>query len=189
MIVSDIKLLGLDDAKKYASLPFSTSKAIRDTTLVALAHKQQRSHAKFLRHATVNCLVQAPILWWIEFDTYKVGVTRTSTSTMHTLLSNKLDVSDLDITLLDNMQPVIRQLLSELIKDINKLVELNKNNSELLLAVKSILPCSFVYRSYITMSYEALRNMYHDRKNHRLPYWKVFLDSFKDLEGWKEYVL
>ena len=123
MIVSDIKLLGLDEAKKYASLPFSTSKAIRATTLVALAHKTQRSHAKFLRHATVNCLVQAPILWWIEFDTYRVGVTRTSTSTMHTLLSNKLDIFDLDITLLDNMQPAVRQLLSELIKDINKLVE------------------------------------------------------------------
>ena len=57
------------------------------------------------------------------------------------------------------------------------------------MAIKTLLPESFIYSSHYTMNYENLRTMYHDRKNHRVPEWKEFLNAFKDIPYFKEFIV
>ena len=188
MIVSDIKVYGLEEAIKYASLPFSKLNAYRRTTLTTLAKQKQRSHAKFLRQVMIGAYVQAPMFWWVEFDTYKVGTVRNSSSTMHTLLKNKIDSVCFDTSLLTDMKPAVDQILKSIMNDMNRMISLERDNQELLLAIKSLLPSSFVYHSYVTFNYEVLRTMYFDRRYHKLPHWRLFLDSFKNIPYFDEFI-
>lgn len=193
MNVYDIKVYGLQEATKNAGLPFSKGEP-RTQTLIKLANSKQRSHAKFLRQIMVCFNITASGMFMKELDTYKIGTTRMSSSTMHTLLNKPLDYdnfsfyniynSDYDIPL----EQEFKKVLDAIIEFDRKVLQSNSSDIEKLMLVKSIIPESFKYSSYITMNYEVLRTMYNDRKNHRLPEWKMFLESFESIPYFNEFI-
>lgn len=171
MIVLNIKTAFVEEALDFAGLPYEKGRP-KEKTLKALANASQRSHGKFLRQMMISFVVEAPTYWWIEFDTYKVGTTRMSTSTMHTLMNGVFP---------DNFEPTLG---GDIVRSINELIAKGD-----LLAVKAALPASFKYSSFVTMNYEVLRNIYRDRLTHKLPQWKDFIHSFKDIPYYEDFIV
>lgn len=193
MQVTNIKVYNLMEALEGAGMPFSKGKPL-DSTLVNLANAKQRSNSKFLRQCLISFNITAPLYWLSEFDTYRIGVTRMSTSTMHTLLKQKLTIGDFEYendVISMRLYSATKYSIIKIIERIEEIKELHSDSSDtdLLIAIKKILPSSFKYTSHITMNYEVLRTMYHDRINHRLIEWKVFLDSFKDIPYFNEFIV
>ncbi len=182
MKVKNIKWYGLGEALDHAGLPYDKG-CPQIGTLTKLANATQRSHAKFMRQIMLGFVVEAPLYWWTEFDTYKNGVSRMSNSTMHTLLSKKLDYDDFEIGCSLNFYDE----LFDRIEWVKK--QDNYTDAEKLLVIKKILPSGYKYTSYITMNYEVLRNMYHDRISHRLPEWQVFLKAFEHIPYFDEFIV
>ena len=196
MKVSNIHVYGLESALLNAGLPYEKGKP-RIDTLIKLANSKSRSHSKFLRQIMIGFNVEAPAYWLTEFDTYRIGITRMSTSTMHTLLKKQLTYEDFGIKSNENFssdKSTIDTYLASRIDLLIDSIELIKkythcaNDIEKLIAIKKILPMSFKYASYITMNYEVLRTMYNDRINHRLPEWQEFLNSFESILYFNEFI-
>jgi len=118
-------------------------------------------HNKFLESVIVWLDVTAPRYWWQQFDTYRVGVTKQSESTMHTLTSRPLTADDFECGMDLSSIPELLEAIS--IKDWK--------------TAKRLLPESFLQRRIVTTSYKTLRHVYHQRKNHRLEEWQFFLNS------------
>ena len=171
MIVKNIKTAFIEESLEFSGLPFSRGKP-KEKTLFSLANASQRSHGKFLRQMMISFVATAPFYWWTEFDTYKIGTTRMSTSTMHTLMKG-VDQSHFE----DKIAQSYIDAINEEIK------------SGDLIKVKALLPASFCYTSYVTMNYEVLRTIYRDRITHRLPQWKQFLLSFSEIPYFKEFII
>jgi hypothetical protein len=130
------------------------------------------SHAKVMRFVDVYMRVNAPRYFWQEFDTYGVGVVRMSRSTVHKILARPLTTEDFD----GGTWQFYLEHLNELIK--------RKD----LLRIKKDLPENFLQERFVKVNYQALRHMYHDRKNHKLPEWHTFLDAVSLLPFFEEFI-
>lgn len=122
------------------------------------------SHAKFLESVVVWLDIDAPRYWWQQFDTYRVGVTKQSESTMHTLKSRQLRPSDFSVPIEDILLEMLNTLLLE-------------DSIDLL---KGYLPESFLQRRIVCLNYKVLRRIFRQRKSHRLPEWRVFIKSVEE---------
>lgn len=132
----------------------------------ALAMKGQ-GHNKFLETMCVWIDVKAPRYWWQEMDTYRVGVTKQSESTMHTLTKRPVDSSMFE----EPMAPYMFNGINAMIK------ELGNDGGPILSQIKAALPEGFLQKRIICTNYKALQGMYWQRKNHRLPHWPLFFDQ------------
>lgn len=149
-------------------------------------------HSKFLRQIMVWVDIKAPIYWWSEFDTYKVGVVRDSCSTMHTLtktINKYMDTPEIKAWINDDSNIAESDFISDLFevdpKDKITSDILMKNFKEMcqimlhgeltetdkLRLLKKVLPSSWLQKSTVSMSYQNIRSMLIDRRNHRLPEW------------------
>jgi len=117
-------------------------------------------HNKFLEHIVVWLEIRAPRYIWQEFDTYRVGVSKSSESTMHTILKRPLTQEDFS-------SPIGFWQLRRL----NKLIR----NREFL-KLKDELPEGFLQRRMVCVNYKSLRNIINQRKTHRLPHWKMMIE-------------
>lgn len=147
-------------------------------------------HGKFMRQIYVSFDITAPLYWWSEFDTYHYN-TKNSCSTMHKLMSRHVELTDFEDfkNKEELLRPVIAQL-NKLVDEYNKegLTQAQKN--ELLVCAKSILPCSYLQRRMVSSNYQELRNMYFQRKNHRLALWRAnFCDWVATLPYSKELIM
>lgn len=140
-------------------------------------------HNKFLESICVWIDITAPRYFWQDFDTYRAGVTKQSESTMHTITKKELTVGDFEGI----------EVNIETLDDINSYIALYKNynltkrNKEaLFMQIKRRLPEGFLQRRVVCTNYKALRNIYHQRKNHRLPEWRQFCEALQELKhsGW-----
>lgn len=145
-------------------------------------------HGKFLRMIIFSCDIVAPMYWWKEMDTYKVGTVRNSCSTMHKITEKEFTVEDFSVEHLDHFS------ITQLKYIIGRL---NANRSEYLLwdpkdetalskkdywwQLIQLLPSSYNQRATWTANYEVLRNIYHARKNHKLDEWHKFCDMIEEL--------
>lgn len=131
-------------------------------------------HRKFLRQIIVWCDIEAPLFWWKEFDTYKVGTVANSCSTMHTLTWNHLERTDFAAGALSE------QLLSEIIDELNHRIDEWKSETdrdkkeEIWREIIEMLPSSYMQTRTVMMSYEVLRNIFFARRSHKLREWKEF---------------
>lgn len=139
-----------------------------------LAHKQG-GHSKFLESIQVWILVHACRSFWQEFDTYRVGVTKQSASTMHTLTKRYADVSDFEAG-----------TDAAVISAFNHVLE---NNPGDITAIKNNLPEGFLQFRVVCTNYKALQNICYQRKGHRLKYWKTFIDALETQLDYPEWVL
>jgi len=143
-------------------------------------------HAKHLRMIMVWAEIWAPRFWWNEFDTYRAGVEKLSCSTMHKLTSRALTFEDFETEnglepeeiepVVDILNGWITQYTLETEPDAKKKVWRK---------IIQFLPQSYIQRRTVMMSYAALRNIIHQRENHKLNEWHQFIDWVHTLpESW-----
>ena len=143
-------------------------------------------HRKFMRMITVHMDIVAPLYWWKEFDTYKVGTVANSCSTMHTLMDRPLTLYDFSHDMLPERSGAMDSLLST-IRVINELMSEHKaavkaeDRKSTWYQVIQLLPTSFNQRRTVMLNYEVIRNMYHARKYHKLDEWRELCDVFEGL--------
>lgn len=151
-----------------------------DLALMKKLVKAGSDHSKFMRMINVTCDIVAPLYWWKEFDTYKVGTVRNSCSTMHKIADKAFTLDDfshehLIVASLNSLNRTIDDLNScrdgYLNEDISKNPERKK---EVWWQMIQLLPSSYNQRATVQMNYAVLRNMYHARKNHKLDEWHDF---------------
>lgn len=162
-----------------------------DLDLMQKLVKAGSEHRKFLRQIFVSVDITAPIYWWKEFDTYKVGTASNSTSTMHKLASTPItmncfemgDFADSDEESNDynlytkSLWSMLIDHLEALRKEFNETKD-KRYWKELI----RLLPESWLQKRTITMNYENILNMYRQRKHHKLTEWsKSFCDWVKNL--------
>ena len=163
---------------------------------LALAKKLVRAgsdHRKFLRQIFVSMDITAPLYWWKEFDTYKVGTVANSCSTMHKIHDRDLTLGDFSAEHLDAWGLVT---LGNVIRTINLDRDMYVNydskqgskddRKEYWYQMIQLLPSSYNQTRTVTMNYEVLLNMHHARKDHKLDEWHVFCDTVADMLYFKE---
>ena len=140
---------------------------------LALAERLCRAgsdHRKFIRQIFVSVDITAPLYWWKEFDTYKVGTVANSTSTMHKLHAKPIEASDFSIDrLTDESRAAFDSYLAWIEQVRQRYLETGERKwwDDLI----QLLPSSYNQMRTVTMNYENLRNIYFARRNHKLPEW------------------
>lgn len=143
-------------------------------------------HRKFMRMITVYMDVEAPLYWFKEFDTYKVGTVANSCSTMHKIHAKEFTLDDFSCEHLDKNDFHGKEALAYL-EDM--IVILNKSRDRFLETkdkkywwyMIQLLPSSYNQKRTILLNYEVLANMYKSRKNHKLDEWREFCEFVKTL--------
>lgn len=139
-----------------------------------LAHKQG-GHNKFLESINISLDIKAPRYWWSEFDTYRVGITKQSESTIHTLTKRKLTQKDFEYGL---PLPMLNCLNEEI--DRYKCTEHQEEKEHHFRTLKAFLPESYLQRRIVVLNAKTLQNIIAQRINHRLPEWKQFCDTLRN---------
>ena len=157
---------------------------------LALAKKLTQAgpdHRKFLRQIFVSMDITAPLYWWKEFDTYKVGTVANSCSTMHKIHDKELTVDDFSF---ERTLPICSWFITSVLNVLNTLREryLETKNKVYLDTMIQFLPSSYNQKRTVTLNYEVLLNMYRARKDHKLDEWQRFCDTVADLPYFKEVI-
>lgn len=145
-------------------------------------------HRKFIRQIFVSVDITAPLYWWKEFDTYKVGTVANSTSTMHKIHSKEFSREDFSFDKLDEPSLKVMDGLIEYMEDLRKRFVETKDKA-LWYDLIQMLPSSYNQMRTVTFNYENLRNMYFARRGHKLDEWHVFCDWVSSLPYAKELIL
>ena len=177
----------VDIEDKSLCLDFALGEA--DYDLMMRLAKGGAVHAKYRRMIPVFLTINAPLYWWKEFDTYKVGTVANSCSTMHKIQAKEFTMDDFSIEHLIINQAVPCTVLSPAEFMQGMLNALN-GCREMFLATKEkewwwqmiqLLPTSYNQKRTVMLNYEVLVNIYHSRKNHKLDEWHTFCDWIKTL--------
>lgn len=158
-----------------------------DLTLMRKLVKAGSDHSKFMRMINVTCDITAPLYWWKEYDTYKVGTVANSCSTMHKIHAKEFEwedfswdhlYSDYDIENLGSAE-----LANLILTALNRYREryLQTKNKYDWYQMIQLLPSSYNQKRTIQLNYAVLRNMYHARKNHKLDEWRFFCGWIEEL--------
>ena len=142
------------------------------------------SHRKFMRQIFVSVDITAPRYWWTEFDTYKVGTTSNSCSTMHKIHAKEFELDDFSHEHLITDEPIPTRIYSPMqmmeanIKNLNHLrsLYLETKDKKYWWQLIQLLPQSYNQKRTITMTYENLLNMVSQRRGHKLDEWHDFCD-------------
>ena len=146
-----------------------------DLKLMKQLAKAGPVHAKYRRMITVTCDITAPMFWWAEYDTYKVGTVRNSCSKMHKIHIKPFVIDDFshegcdEITLAKDAMRYVIFVCEGLRELFNKTQE-----KKYWRAIIELLPESYNQKATLMLNYEVLANIYHSRKNHRLDEWQEF---------------
>ena len=143
-----------------------------DKGLVMKLSKAGTDHRKLLRMITVYADITAPLYWWKEFDTYKVGTVANSCSTMHTIHKRDLTIDDFSI---NNNQA---GYYVDIIIDLNALREkyCKTKDIETFRTLIGLLPSSYNQKRTVMLNYEVLANIYKSRQGHKLKEWHEFIE-------------
>lgn len=143
-------------------------------------------HAKFRRMLNVIMDINAPLYFWKELDTYKIGTVRNSCSTMHKIADKEFTLNDFSYEHLTvesvtfGLEPVI-DILNKNRKLYLTWKGVGKEKESLWWQMIQLLPSSYNQKSTLSITYEALANMYKWRNNHKLDEWRVFCEKLKEL--------
>lgn len=172
---------------------FSPDLGFHDLELANTLAKGGPVHAKYRRMIDVYLDITAPLYWWKEFDTYKVGTVANSCSTMHTLHKRDLTLDDFAY---DQLSQCNRNLLDMVIRNINaarrEYIEAPDAHSakQHWYQMIQLLPSSFLQKRTVKLNYEVLHNIYHSpRYNHKLSEWRIFCEWIGTLPYAKELII
>ena len=158
---------------------------------LSLAHRLAVSgsdHRKYLRQVFVSVDITAPIYWWKEFDTYKVGTTANSTSTMHRIHSKDFSRDDFSTDhMTEGALGALDNMISFLEESRIKFTE--TKDKKYWYDIIQLLPSSYNQMRTVTLNYENLMNMYYARRSHKLDEWHTFCDWIRSLPYASELIL
>lgn len=156
-----------------------------DLDLAKRLCKADSDHRKFIRQIFITVDITAPLYWWKEYDTYKVGTVANSTSTMHKIHSKPFEMSDFST---DHMNQETIEFMGKNIEFLENLrVKYNDTKDKTLwYSIIQLLPESYNQMRTCTFSYENAVSMYYSRKNHKLDEWHTFCDWVTELPYFKE---
>lgn len=156
-----------------------------DMKLMKQLSKAGSDHGKFLRMINVTVDLYAPLYWWKEFDTYKVGTVANSCSTMHKIHAKEFRIEDFSC----------EHLLQGPVDDLWNIMDTLNYYRDLYLKEKDktywwqmiqLLPSSYNQLRTVQLNYQVLKSMYHARKNHKLDEWHTFCEWCEGLPYFKE---
>lgn len=136
-------------------------------------------HGKYLRMITVTADVTAPLYWWKEFDTYKVGTVANSCSTMHKIHAKEFTVDDFStdhLGIVPNCDPTYENAFEAVLFALNEARHcyLDTKDKAYWWQMIQLLPTSYNQKRTVQLNYAVLKNIYHARKNHKLTEWHSF---------------
>lgn len=151
-----------------------------DLALMKKLVKAGSDHSKFMRMINVTTDITAPLYWWKEYDTYKVGTVANSCSTMHKIHAKELDISDFSWEHLDEASIQLLEAIIDLL-NANRKKYLETKDKKYWWQMIQLLPTSYEQKRTVQFNYAVLRNMYHSRKNHKLDEWHAFCEWVENL--------
>lgn len=151
-----------------------------DKQLMMALRNAGTDHRKFMRMITVYLDITAPLYWWKEFDTYKIGTVANSCSTMHKITDKEFTLDDFShehlgfqsVRVLKDTIKVMNDFREEFIKDHEK-----ENWWQLI----QLLPSSYNQKRTVMLNYEVLANIYKSRRHHKLDEWHILCDRIESL--------
>ena len=155
----------------------------KDFDLMTRLRNSGTDHRKFMRMITVYLDITAPLYWWKEFDTYKVGTVANSCSTMHKIADKEFTLEDFSYEHLENSWLAH---LKETIRLLNEARDAyhwcnTDAKKEWWWQMIQLLPSSYNQRRTVMLNYEVLANIYKSRRNHKLDEWHTFCDWIENL--------
>lgn len=161
-----------------------------DLDLMKRLRNAGTDHRKFMRMITVYVDITAPLYWWKEFDTYKVGTVANSCSTMHKIHAKKFTIDDFSLEHVD--ADIIDQPFTKILDCLNvlrNLYLLNKDKEDWWQMIQ-LLPSSYNQKRTVMLNYEVLANIYKSRRNHKLDEWSIsFMEWISTLPYAKELII
>lgn len=160
-----------------------------DISLMRKLAASGTSHSKFRRMLPVWVTINAPLYWWKEFDTYKVGTVCNSCSTMHRIAARKFSVEDFSHEHLFGCndvnwgESVPSLTLANIVIALNQQREryLESKDKDAWWQLIQLLPSSYNQRRTVMLNYEVLANIYIQRRDHKLDEWRIFCDWIRTL--------
>ena len=184
---TDEHLIVDSDAEGYFELGLGPN----DRKLMMQLRNSGTDHRKFMRMITVYVDITAPLYWWKEFDTYKVGTVANSCSTMHKIAEKEFTLEDFSYEHLDIRTIKVLEDVVNVLNDYRTLyVNYNANDFEIKgcpskkgiwWQMIQLLPSSYNQKRTVMLNYEVLANIYKSRRNHKLDEWHSFCDWIEDL--------
>ena len=159
-----------------------------DLDLAKRLRRAGSDHRKFIRQIFVSVDITAPLYWWKEYDTYKVGTVANSTSTMHKIHSKPFELEDFSH---DHLTERGLASLQRTIEDLEKirLRFVQDKKKEDWYDMIQLLPTSYNQMRTCTLNYETLVNIYYARRNHKLEEWHTFCRWIETLPYARELIL
>lgn len=160
-----------------------------DYTLMMRLAKAGPEHAKYRRMIVVYADVTAPLYWWKEYDTYKVGTVANSCSTMHKVTAKEFMVDDFSHEHLISDEPVpgrvysAKGMMTATVDNLNmfRKLYLETQDKKYWWQMIQLLPSSYNQRRTVMLNYEVLANIYYQRLNHKLDEWREFCKWIEQL--------
>lgn len=151
-----------------------------DLKLMMQLSEAGSDHAKYLRMMVVYMDITAPMYWWKEFDTYKVGTVRNSSSTMHKIHARPISLSDFSHEHLHGgALASLRLTISTLNSERERFIA--TKDKDAWWQMIQLLPSSYNQKATVMLNYQVLKNIYHSRKHHKLDEWRHFCDVIEAL--------
>ena len=159
-----------------------------DLSLASRLAKAGSDHRKYLRQIIVSLDISAPLYWWKEFDTYKVGTVANSCSTMHKIQAKEFTRDDFSCEKMSEeglqvLDSVIAFMERERLKFIETKDKAHWHN------MIQMLPTSYNQLRTVSLNYEVLINIYNARRYHKLDEWKILCAEIEKLPYAKELIL
>lgn len=156
-----------------------------DKALMMMLAKGGSVHAKYRRMIVVYTDITAPLYWWKEFDTYKVGTVANSCSTMHKIHEKEFTLDDFSHEHLESFDRLFNgyDVLNSIVNGLNCAREsyLTTKDKKYWWQMIQLLPSSYNQKRTIMMNYEVLANIYKSRRNHKLDEWHTLCDWIESL--------
>lgn len=150
-----------------------------DYALMKRLRNAGTDHRKFMRMITVYIDITAPLYWWKEFDTYKVGTVANSCSTMHKIHAKEFTLEDFSCEKLYDPLGDLRPIVDRL--NVYRERYLEKKDKNDWWQMIQLLPTSYNQKRTVMLNYEVLANIYKSRRNHKLDEWHTFCDWIEEL--------
>lgn len=151
-----------------------------DLKLMKNLFKAGTEHRKYLRMINVYMNITAPLYWWKEFDTYKIGTVANSCSTMHKIHDKKFVLDDFSH---EHLQAPMVEILKHTIHGLNDARDAYLSSKDKLMwwQMIQLLPSSYNQTRTVMMNYEVVARIIEQRKNHKLDEWNDFIDVLSGL--------
>lgn len=156
-----------------------------DLQLMQKLYKAGTEHRKYLRQIFVSMDIIAPLYWWKEFDTYKIGTVANSCSTMHKIHSKEFELDDFSH---EHLPMIAIEMLENLVIFLNsaRTMYLKTKDKNYWWQLIQLLPTSYNQKRTITMNYENVFSIIKQRTGHKLDEWNMFIKRLKQLPYVKE---